>query len=215
MIVMSAQALLKGFAGTVALIGLMYWLTSGHTVATTAVRPNINTATLRSGDIIFRRGPSLESQAVVTFDGGAVFSHVGIVVCQDGVTQVIHVVPAEGGPDITKTEPVEEYLRSDRALAAKAYRVISENPSQIKQAVEIAKDYARHQVPFDNNFDLASDDALYCTELVWRAYQKAGIDLLDGHFEQSTTSLIKGPVIWPSSLLHSEHLEPVWEWKEK
>jgi hypothetical protein len=199
-------------------IGLATWLMSGTSASTSATRAGINPAGLRSGDIIFRRGSSAESQAVMTVDVGSSFSHVGIISQENGATLVIHVTPGEGVADVTKIEPIQEYLRSDRALAATAYRVVTDDPSQTEAAVQIAKDYAERRTPFDNAFDLTSDDALYCTELVWRAYKNAGIDLVDGHFENSATSLIRGPVLWPSSLSHSQHLVSIWDWnpeKEK
>lgn len=198
-----------------ALIGSASWLISGSTVPTTATRARINTEGLRSGDIIFRRGPSFESQAVMTMDGGSTFSHVGIVSKENGETLIVHVVSGEGAPDVTRIEPIEDYLRSDRALAASGFRVVTDRPSQIETAVQFSKEYAKRRVPFDNNFDLTSDDALYCTELVWRAYEKAGIDLVDGHFEDSSTSLIRGSVLWPSSFLRSQHLVSVWDWNQE
>jgi hypothetical protein len=184
-------------------------------VATTATRARISGESLRSGDIVFRRGPSVESQAVMTMDAGSTFSHVGIVSKENGATFIVHVVPGEGRPDVTRIEPIEDYLRSDRALAASAFHVVTDRPSQIETAVQFARDYAQRRVPFDSNFDLSSEDALYCTELVWRAYKKAGIDLVDGHFEASSTSLIRGPVLWPSSLLHSPHLVSAWDWNQE
>src|ERR1051326_1163247 len=199
MSVMSAKpVIIRGVTGLLVLsIGSMCWFASARFVATSASKPkNINATSLHSGDIIFRRGVSIESQAVIAMDGASTFSHVGIVLRQRDAVLVVHVVPGEGGADTTKIEPIEDFLRSDRASAARAYRVISENPSQIERAVEIAKDYAQRQIPFDKNFDLTSDDALYCTELVWRAYQKAGLDLVDGHLDESSSSLIRGPVLW-------------------
>jgi uncharacterized protein YycO len=197
------------------LIGSVYWVRSTGLAKNTATRARINGETLRSGDILFRRGPSVESQAVMTMDGGSTFSHVGIVSKENGATLIVHVVPGEDAPDVTRVEPIEEYLRSDRALAASAFRVVTDRPSQIETAVQFARDYAQRRVPFDSNFDLSSDDALYCTELVWRAYKKAGIDLVDGHFEVSSSSLIEGPVLWPSSLLRSQHVVSTWNWTQE
>jgi uncharacterized protein YycO len=197
------------------LIGTAYWVRSAGLAKITASHASINGESLRSGDIIFRRGPSVESQAVMTMDGGSTFSHVGIVSKENGATFIVHVVSGEGAPDVTRIEPIEDYLRSDRALAASAFRVVTDRPSQTVTAVQFASEYAKRRVPFDNNFDLTSDDALYCTELVWRAYEKAGIDLVDGHFEGSSTSLIRGSVLWPSSLLRSQHLVSVWNWNQE
>jgi cell wall-associated NlpC family hydrolase len=194
------------------IVGLIYCVKKDTTLASPS-ELQISPESLRSGDIIFRRGPSVESEALMTMDHTANFSHAGIVLRERDRAFVIHVVTGEGGPNITKLEPVYEYLRTDRATAAIAYRIVDENPSRISQAVEAAREYVERQVPFDTAFDLTSDNALYCTELVWRAYQKAGIDLVGDRLDQPTTSLIKGPVLWPSVLLRSEHLKATWEWK--
>jgi Permuted papain-like amidase enzyme, YaeF/YiiX, C92 family len=196
------------------LVGLSYGVKRNATFAS-AGKPQILPESLRSGDIIFRRGPSIESGVVMAMDRAANFSHAGIVLRERDGTFVIHVVTGEGGPDTIKVEPIHDYLRSDRAIAAIAYRVVDENPSLTSRAVESAREYVARAVPFDGDFDLASDDALYCTELVWRVYQKAGIDLVAERLDQPTTSFIKGPVLWPSVLLRSKHLKVVWEWNPR
>lgn len=208
---MSKMRDLTFFASLILLIGLMSCL-KNETTAASSVVPQSLFESLQSGDILFRRGPSIQSGVVMTLDH-ANFSHAGIVLRQRDETFVIHVVTGEGGPNITKVEAIRDYLRLDRATAAIAYRIVDENPSLVAHAVEAAAKYAEREVPFDSDFDLSSDRALYCTELVWRAYQKAGLDLVDEHLEQPTTSLVKTPILWPSVLLRSKQLKAVWEWK--
>jgi hypothetical protein len=195
-------------------VGLSYCLKKDTAFESSAKLP-LFSESLRSGDIIFRRGPSLESEVLMSMDGAADFSHVGVVLRERDETFVIHVVTREGGPDVTKREPIHDYLRADRATAAMAYRLIDDNPSRIAHAVEAAGEYVERQAPFDGDFDLTSEHALYCTELVWRAYQSAGVDLVDESLPQPTTSLIKHPILWPSILLHSKHLTAVWEWSPR
>lgn len=208
---MSTMKDLTFVVSLILLVGLIHCL-KHETTAAASTEPQIISEGLQSGDIIFRRGPSIESGVVMTMDH-ANFSHAGIVLRQHGNTFVIHVVTGEGGPDITKVESISDYLRSDRATAAIAYRIVSENPSLVAHAVATAQKYAEQEVPFDSDFDLSSDRTLYCTELVWRAYQEAGLDLVDKPSEQPSTSLVKTPILWPSFLLRSKQLKPVWEWK--
>jgi uncharacterized protein YycO len=52
-------------------------------------------------------------------------------------------------------------------------------------------------------------DKLYCTELVWWAYRKANIDLIDGKFEGVEFPFYKGKYILISTLLKSKWLEKV------
>lgn len=198
----------------IVLVGSAYWILSSSPANTATISATIDSRSLRSGDIIFRRGPSIESQAVMAMDGKISFSHVGMVLKENGATFVIHVVPGESDstPDVTKIEPMDVYLQPDRARAARAYRVATDHPAEIDEAVRFAKSYAERRIPFDSKFDLSSDDTLYCTELVWRAYTKAGIDLVDGRFDTLSTPFIHGKVLWPSSLLRSQHLVLAWDW---
>jgi hypothetical protein len=207
---MSTTRKLAVVVSLILLVGLIYFVKNETTTASPA-EPQIIPEGLQSGDIIFRRGPSIESGVVMTMDH-ANFSHAGIVLRRHDEIFVIHVVTGEDGPDVTKIESIHDYLRSDRATAAIAYRIVDENPSLVAHAVAAAGEFAERQVPFDSDFDLTSDRALYCTELVWRAYQKAGLDLIDEPLEQPTTSFVKSPVLWPSVLLRSKRLKPVWEW---
>lgn len=51
-------------------------------------------------------------------------------------------------------------------------------PEQRVEAGRYADATVRSAVPFDAAFSLESDDALYCTELIWRIYTAAtGRDL--------------------------------------
>ena len=73
----------------------------------------------------------------------------------------------------------------------------------------MALTYVRDALPFDDRFNLESADRMYCTELVWRAYLKAGIDLVDGVFVRVQTPFGEGRYVLPSSLLNSRYLREI------
>jgi hypothetical protein len=177
------------------------------------VRPVLYDATrFRDGDIIFRRGVSVESEAIMAVDGGGAYSHAGIVKFVDGQPQVIHVTANEppGSPNVTRIEPLAQYLEPARASAAAVYRVRNADRQFIAGALSTADGYVKARIPFDSAMDLNSAGAMYCTELVWRAYREAGLDLVDGKFENMTTPLLRGQVILPGTLRQSPHLEMIW-----
>lgn len=62
----------------------------------------------------------------------------------------------------------------------------------------IAGRYASRRTPFDTDFELADDSAIYCTELVWICYREAGL---------RATSADR--VLFPSELLNQGFFEPV------
>ncbi len=169
----------------------------------------IDISLLENGDIIFRKGRSFVSQMVLQIDSRSPFSHVGIIMKNEDSVFVIHSVPDEDddGIDKVKIDDLKTFLLFDRASAISVYRLNNENVQSIKNiAVNYAKEKAIAGIPFDGGFDLSNDERLYCTELIWKAFKKGGIDLIEGNFDQLYTPFGKGPYILPSTLLESKYL---------
>lgn len=168
-------------------------------------------AALQSGDIIFRLGRSLISQLVLSADQQSAFSHAGIIKKTGEQAFVIHAVTGESpaGQDVVKMEPLETFLRVDRAAAAAVYRLSESLPGRAEKAVAAAAGYAQQRIAFDSDFDLHTADRLYCTEMVWRAYLESGLDLTAGQFDHLFIPLGKDDYILPSTLQKSHLLQPV------
>jgi MoaA/NifB/PqqE/SkfB family radical SAM enzyme len=66
--------------------------------------------------------------------------------------------------------------------------------------------YARERRLFDGDFRLETPGRLYCSELVWRAFREAGIDLVEGRFSRLELPLRRGDFILPSAFTTSPHL---------
>jgi Permuted papain-like amidase enzyme, YaeF/YiiX, C92 family len=167
----------------------------------------IEELTLVPGDLLFRRGRSLISRAVLAADTGSEYSHVGLVSIAGDRIWVLHTVPPEepekkGG---AIAESLSAFLTPDKASAVAVYR--PKKQWAMSAAEETAWVYVRARKPFDSGFDLMTDDALYCTELVWKSYRAAGVDLKVG-------PLSRGKYLLPSNLLQSPQLEKIQEIKE-
>lgn len=164
--------------------------------------------------MIFRRGVGTISQVVLGMDAAGVFSHAGMISLDSGAPRVIHAVPAEAEDeaDRTKSEPLAVFLDPTRASRLALYRLdprhVPDAERRAQQASEAAEDMARRAVPFDREFDLASGDAVYCTELVWRAFLTAGVDL-EVHPTQLHLPFLRQPVLLPSDLQSSPKLRRV------
>jgi uncharacterized protein YycO len=173
---------------------------------------SIDTSILKDGDVIFRRGTSFVSNMVLMADKNSPYSHTGIVKIIQNTFYVVHSVPAEepGGKDLAKIELLESFLRRDRATAVAVYRLKIENNHLSNYATEIAYNYANKKTPFDSDFNLIDDSRLYCTELVWKSYLLAGIDLVDSTFNNINIPLSEGPYILPGTLLKSKYLKPIY-----
>jgi len=139
---------------------------------------------LVEGDLIFRKGRDLVSQLVLSQGVSTQFSHVGIVIKHEGIISVIHSLPENVTVSSgVQVEPFSSFTSIENASDIAIYRLIKENPKVIKKV----KEYALQQIgkPFDTNFLLSTDNSMYCTELIVKAYSTAGVELV------TNTSLIK------------------------
>jgi uncharacterized protein YycO len=171
---------------------------------------------LQSGDLLFVRGKSLRSLVVLLLESAeGDLSHVGIVWLQDGMPYVVHASPVvegvgrQGGAVI---QPVAEFLSPRKVSRAVVYRLAVDSTGTAVAAGIEAKNYTSLAIPFDHELNLASSDKLYCTELVWRAYKKAGLDLLKPDSARIGSRLFGGRVILPSALARTKHLKRVAVW---
>lgn len=173
-------------------------------------------ANLRSGDILFVRGVGLLSRAVLEVDAASRFSHVGLVVRLGSVTSVIHAAPGGslGREAEIRIEPISVVL--SRVRAAAVYRLREDDEALGERAAVIARSYLREHRLFDADFRLDTAKALYCTELVWRAYLEAGFDLFDGKTDEITFPLIgRRSCLLPSRFLTSPHLQLIHRFHSK
>ena len=139
------------------------------------------THTFRNGDLIFRKGTGIFSDFFTKAgDRETPYSHVGLAFVDNGKVLVIHTEASElTGEGFAKIDRIEEFLDKRNSSQAAVYRLKNESRSYGENAVEAAIEYVNQKTPFDVKFDLTTENALYCTELAYRAYKKAGLDITD------------------------------------
>lgn len=175
---------------------------------------------LRPGDIVFRKGESMFSAAALALDPQSAFSHVGIVTEADGRILIVHSAldEAPGIVDTVRADVVSRFLAPDRAVAVAVYRLRDEGPEAATKSVlasRIATGFASRQVRFDRAFDLETADAVYCTELIWRAYRSAGVELVSGEIPSISFCSNRRKAILPSTLQSSSKLQLIWLTSER
>lgn len=155
------------------------------------------------GDLIFRRGTENVSHLVQAVDRGD-FSHVGMLVGRPGQWQVLHATPSErpGQADAVVLDSLDFFLDARRAQAYRLYQVASD-PDTRERAVAWAM--AQQGKPFQLQGDA---EALYCTTLVWQAWQQGGMDL-GVVFTKVELPVLGGRYLLPGKLLHSSRLRPL------
>ncbi|MFI3267104.1 MAG: YiiX/YebB-like N1pC/P60 family cysteine hydrolase [Rikenellaceae bacterium] len=168
---------------------------------------------LCNGDIVFRRGIGVASQAVLFANSQGTFSHVGVAVNIDDKWNVLHEVPYEGenqDDDKIHCEPIEDFFNTDKASCGAVYRL--KGIDTLKQ--QIIKEYLKYKlacdVPFDHEYDLDDSTKLYCTELVWRSYLEAGVDITKGSRTEIFLLIFNGMQILPCDIESNEDLELIY-----
>ena len=69
------------------------------------VRDDLPLDSLRDGDLVFRQGMGPESEAVLQLDStGGQYSHIGIVISDNGKWKVVHAVPGESNDGIDRVK---------------------------------------------------------------------------------------------------------------
>jgi hypothetical protein len=100
-------------------------------------------------------------------------------------------------------ELLQDVISPDRASGAAIYRVEGLSTVTINRVCQTAREYFRQAFPFDDKFELSTPESLYCTELVWRAYAAAGVQLWDCSSTSSKKYLL------PADLIRSGKLRRV------
>ena len=165
----------------VSLLSVLTFIPCACTTRHTGEPVSIDTTSVREGDLVFRCGLGMESKLVTSLSKGD-YSHVGLL-HHDSVQgwMVVHAVPYEHSKeervDRVKCEPVDSFFSSLRACAGRTYRIDCPD-SVARAAVVYALRKVAEGVEFDYDYDTKDSTCLYCTELVWRSYLSAGIDLI-------------------------------------
>jgi hypothetical protein len=188
---------------------LVLLLTSGSDITfSKEARPDLVSlvSQLQNGDLVFRRGRSVESHAVLITDQKGRYSHVGIIHIENGEPFVIHAVPGENGksPDFIRKEKITHFLSGEKASDYAVYRSDFSGESREAASRNAFRFYTDHLI-FDNHYDLESDSELYCTELVIKAFNGASAFPEDIKTTELNFGFWKKRLILPGNLIENPH----------
>ena len=159
----------------------------------------------REGDLVLRGGESVESYVVMR-KSNSIYSHIGILHYDSllGEWQVVHAVPKEEEIFYLKTEPLSIFFSPERAQCG-AWLRVNCSDSIARGATRYALGKVAARVRFDSQYLLGDTTRLYCTELVWRAYGKYGIDVSGGNRHPVPEVFSQeGECIFPSDVQQSK-----------
>jgi uncharacterized protein YycO len=131
-----------------------------------------NETDIKDGDLIFQTSLSGQSQAIQLATNSK-YSHCGIIYSDNGQFYVFEAVQP------VKTTPLDKWI----ARGENGHYVIKrlKNADQVLTAVTLQKMKREGEKFKGKNYDLTfewSDDKIYCSELIWKVYQRAtGIEI--------------------------------------
>ena len=159
---------------------------------------------LETGDILFCRGKSIKSSLVILFNRGTTkYSHCGVIYKKKTIYYIIHATPTpvdHKNGRVVK-ERLEDFFSSNNVTIFSVYRMDSDHRNYIGKSFPFLMSYLKRKIIFDDDFDL-KNRKLYCTELIWRIYKDAGLQLIC-HSDYNE-------IIYPSDLLKSKYLNPIF-----
>ena len=165
---------------------------------------------VQAGDIIFRSGNSWLTQMAKQVAPETVYSHVGLVRMTGKQATVVHASIETDDDSRVVEEPLGSFLQKGNAHQVAVYRMKQVGFQTQQRLSDVAIAYVENATPFDSDFDLATSEQVYCSELIWRVYLAVDVNLSDRGFEQFPFPF-SGDYVTPDSLSQSSHLERVYE----
>lgn len=129
---------------------------------------------IQSGDVVTRTGKDFTSQSLRTLNRrNQVYSHCGIASIENDSLFIYHAIGGEWNPD-------EKLRRDPWVLFAEPYSNkgigifrFQLQDSTLKSLMKTVKDFYNQQLMFDMDFDLATDNRMYCAEFISKSFAKA------------------------------------------
>lgn len=119
-----------------------------------------------SGDIIFRDGRGVISSAFRRLSlTDPRYSHAGIIHKENGLVYVFHILGGEQGRNNKMRKDLLSYFCNSLQSNSFAVYRMDQNGKKIDS---LAAYYFSTNLEFDTGFNLATDDKMYCTELIYK-----------------------------------------------
>jgi len=133
-------------------------------------KPAQKTYDLREGDIVFQGNAGPQSDAIRAATHSP-FTHCGVVFEKNGKWMVMEAI------EPVQVTPLEHFVARSLPKTFHAMR-LKQRPKDLK--LDQAKQWAGQQqgLPYDLRFQWGNE-ALYCSEFVWKLYDQAGVKLCE------------------------------------
>lgn len=125
------------------------------------------------GDLILRLGDDLISNQVRFMnEKDRSFSHAGLIVDRNGGKVVCDIYPHLSPADTIEYITIDSFVNPARNVEVALFRYRISQPEK-DSMLAIIDQYKAKDVRFDMVYDLATDDKMYCSEMIAKALQQA------------------------------------------
>ena len=129
---------------------------------------------IRDGDVIFRNGNDEVSRVARSMNRkDTSFSHCGLLFRENDTVFVYHAIGGIYNPgQKLKREPIDSFCNPKENSALGIYR-FSLTTDEEKKLDKVVHGYYKAGLPFDLYFNFQSDDAMYCSEFVFKSLNQS------------------------------------------
>jgi hypothetical protein len=129
---------------------------------------------LKQGDVVVRSGRDITSQMFMKFNQkDKTYSHCGIVMIENGYPFIYHAIGGEDNPDAKLRRDSASFWFSTVHNLGLGICRFDLTTQQHDSLTAVVKKFYKERRMFDMDFDLKTDDRLYCAEFVYKAMNKA------------------------------------------
>ncbi len=128
---------------------------------------------IQSGDLALRKGNDITSNMLSQLNTkDKRFSHIGICFVESGKAFVYHSLGSEFGEAEYIRKDADEVFFNQKNNMAAAYATTRFSAAEKDSLHRLLQKWYHQKIPFDMNFNLETDDSLYCSEMVTKALMK-------------------------------------------
>lgn len=134
---------------------------------------------IRTGDLVTRTGADFTSESLRSLNQrDQRYSHCGICSIENDTVFVYHALGGEWNPDQKiRRDPLSVFGDPSDNNSIGFFR-FAINQTQIDSVLSIVKKLHRQGIMFDLDFDLKTDDRMYCAEFVSKSYNRGSQGIL-------------------------------------
>lgn len=132
---------------------------------------------LQEGDLVLRLNHDPASQFIKHFNrDDKSYSHAGIVLFEKGYPYVYHIVNGDENPgEQIKKDSLPRYCNPRNNFGFGIYRYNIDS-AEVRKLKAVIYGWQKTGISFDHNFDLKTDNRMYCSEMITKALAKATVN---------------------------------------